>query len=224
MQQHAASPLTDYIEYSPADMLERSEHFYTEIKRRHSIRQFSERAVSRQVIENCIRAAGTAPNGANHQPWHFVAIQSPEVKLQIRQQAEQHEQGFYAGRAGEEWLEALKPLGTDADKPFLQHAPWLIAIFSQKTSGVDTTNKHSNYYVHESVGIATGFLINALHYAGLVTLTHTPKPMSFLSKICQRPDNERPFMLLVVGYPAADASVPQHALTKKPLHEILTVL
>lgn len=141
MSQHAASPLSDYIEYSPAGMLTRSEQFYAQIKRRHSVRQFSDRAVSQQVIENCIKAAGTAPNGANHQPWHFVAIQSPEIKKQIREQAEVHEQGFYAGRAGEEWLRALKPLGTNADKPFLQHAPWLIAIFSQKTGGLDADNK-----------------------------------------------------------------------------------
>jgi iodotyrosine deiodinase len=176
------------------------------------------------LVENCIKAAGTAPSGANRQPWYFVAIQSADIKKQIRQQAEIHEQGFYAGRAGEEWLEALKPLGTDADKAFLEHAPWLIAIFSQKTSELDAENKHSNYYVNESVGIATGFLINAFHHAGLVTLTHTPKPMSFLSKICQRPDNERPFMLLVVGYPADNASVPCHALGKKTLKDILTVL
>ena len=224
MQIHASIPLNDYIEYSEQEMLARSEQFYQDIKRRHSIRQFSDKAVSQTIIENCIKAAGTAPNGANHQPWHFVAIQSQDVKQQIREQAEVHEQGFYAGRAGEEWLQALKPLGTDADKPFLAHAPWLIAIFSQKTSGQETDEKHTNYYVHESVGIATGFLIQALHHAGLVTLTHTPKPMSFLSKICQRPDNERPFMLLVVGYPAIDACIPEHALNKKSLDEILSVM
>ncbi|WP_340678591.1 nitroreductase family protein [Paraglaciecola sp.] len=224
MQIHDSTPLNDYIEYSEQEMLQRSEQFYVEIKRRHTIRQFSDRPVSQTIIENCIKAAGTAPNGANHQPWHFVAIQSPEVKQQIREQAEVHEQGFYAGRAGDEWLHALKPLGTDADKPFLAHAPWLIAIFSQKTSGNDADEKQTNYYVHESVGIATGFLIQALHHAGLVSLTHTPKPMSFLSKICQRPDNERPFMLLVVGYPAGDACIPEHALRKKPLGEILTFL
>lgn len=224
MQIHDSTPLIDYIEYPEHEMLARSEQFYLDIKRRHSIRQFSDRPVSQTIIENCIKAAGTAPNGANHQPWHFVAIQSQDVKQQIREQAEVHEQGFYAGRAGEEWLNALKPLGTDADKAFLAHAPWLIAIFSQKTSGQDNDEKHTNYYVHESVGIATGFLIQALHHAGLVSLTHTPKPMSFLSKICQRPDNERPFMLLVVGYPADNASIPEHALRKKNVNEILTVL
>ncbi|MDP5029928.1 MAG: nitroreductase family protein [Paraglaciecola sp.] len=224
MQHHDACPLNDFIEYEPKIMLERSAQFYEQIKRRHSIRQFSSRSVDQQIIENCIKAAGTAPNGANHQPWHFVAISSPDVKQQIRQQAEIHEQGFYAGRANEEWLDALAPLGTDADKPFLEHAPWLIAIFSQKNSVEENGHKQSNYYVHESVGIASGFLINALHHSGLVTLTHTPKPMSFLSKICQRPDNERAFMLLVVGYPADNATVPTHALNKKPLTEILSVL
>jgi len=224
MQAHDSSPLTDFIEYPPAEMLARSEQFYQNIKRRHSIRSFSERPVAKAIIENCIKAAGTAPNGANHQPWHFVAIHSPEVKRQVREQAELHEQGFYGGRGGEEWLDALKPLGTDANKPYLERAPWLIAIFSQKTGGVDAENKHNNYYVHESVGIASGFLINALHNCGLVTLTHTPKPMSFLSKICGRPDNERPYMLLIVGYPADDASIPHHAQHKKPLDEIATFL
>ncbi|MGJ8679242.1 nitroreductase family protein [Paraglaciecola sp.] len=224
MQDHNSLPLTDFIEYPPAEMLVRAKQFYADIKRRHSIRKFSDKPVAKEIIETCIKAAGTAPNGANHQPWHFVAIHSPEVKKQVRQQAEAHEQGFYQGRAGEEWLEALKPLGTDADKPYLEHAPWLIAIFSQKQTQLDDGNKQNNYYVHESVGIATGFLINALHNSGLATLTHTPKPMSFLSKICNRPDNERPYMLLVAGYPATDATIPQHAIDKKPLDEIASFL
>jgi nitroreductase len=224
MKEHNASPLSDYIEYPVDEMLSRSQAFYEDIKRRHSIRKFSDRKVSQTIIENCIKAAGTAPNGANHQPWHFVAIHSDKVKKQVRMQAELHEQGFYAGRAGEEWLEALQPLGTDAQKPYLEHAPWLIAIFSQKKGGVSPGDKHNNYYVHESVGIATGFLITALHNAGLVTLTHTPKPMSFLSKICERPDDERPYMLLIAGYPAEDATVPDHAKNKKSLEEICTFL
>lgn len=224
MQDHDASPLDDYIEYPAAEMLERSEHFYQEIKRRHSIRQFSNRPVDKAVIENCLKAAGTAPSGANHQPWHFVAISSEEVKKQIREQAENHERAFYDGRAGEEWLDALKPLGTDADKPYLEHAPWLIAIFSQKRGGISIEEDNTNYYVHESVGIATGFLINALHSSGLVTLTHTPKPMSFLSKVCGRDDNERAYMLLIAGYPAENASVPHHAKVKKPLEDIVTFL
>ncbi|QTH64485.1 nitroreductase family protein [Psychrosphaera ytuae] len=217
-------PLTDFIKYPESEMLERSVQFYENIKRRHSIRMFSDQAVPRTIIENCIKAAGTAPSGANHQPWHFVAISSHEVKKQVREQAELHEKGFYDGRAGDEWLEALKPLGTDANKPFLEHAPWLIAVFSQKKGGVHAGDQNTNYYVHESVGLATGFLINALHHAGLATLTHTPKPMQFLSKVCQRPDNERPYMLLVVGYPAQNATIPHHATIKKPLEDIASFL
>jgi nitroreductase len=220
MQQHDSSPLSDYIEYPQDEMLARSEQFLDSMKRRHSIRSFSDRPVPKEIIENCIKAAGTAPSGANHQPWHFVAIHSDDVKKQVREQAELHEQGFYEGRAGDEWLDALKPLGTDANKPYLQHAPWLIAIFSQKKGGIHAEDKNTNYYVHESVGIATGMLITALHNAGLVTLTHTPKPMQFLSKICQRPDNERPYMLLIAGYPGEDASVPAHAQVKKSLEDI----
>jgi len=224
MQQHDCSPLIDFIEYPSDEMLERSENFYNEVKRRHSIRSFSDRAVDKSVIENCLRAAGTAPSGANHQPWHFVAVNSADIKKQIREQAEHHERGFYEGRAGEEWLEALKDLGTDASKPYLEHAPWLIAIFSQKKGGITEEDKNTNYYVHESVGIATGILITALHNAGLATLTHTPKPMSFLNKVCQRGDNERAYMLLITGYPAADATVPAHAQVKKDLDDIATFL
>lgn len=213
-------PLSDFIQYPEQEMLERAKRHYQDIKRRHSIRKFSNRKVSKEVIAQCILAAGTAPNGANHQPWHFVAISRPEIKAQIRKEAEALEQAFYAGRAGEEWLDALKPLGTNANKPYLEEAPWLIAVFSQKRLQEEGELK-SNYYVHESVGIATGFLIQALHNAGLGTLTHTPKPMSFLSKICQRDnDNERPYMLIVAGYPSEDATVPAHALAKKPLDEI----
>jgi len=224
MQSHDSSSLDDYIEYSEEEMLARSSQFYADIKRRHSIRSFSSRPVPKEIIANCIKAAGTAPNGANHQPWHFVAIHSDDIKKQIRQQAEEHERSFYQGRAGEEWLDALKPLGTDADKPYLEHAPWLIAIFSQKKGGIHAEDKNTNYYVHESVGIATGFLINALHSSGLVTLTHTPKPMSFLSKICDRPENDRAYMLLIAGYPSEDATVPHHARVKKSFDEICTFL
>ena len=224
MQQHDCSPLTDYIEYPESQMIERSQDFLDSMKRRHSIRSFSDRPVPQEIIENCIKAAGTAPSGANHQPWHFVAINSADVKKQVREQAELHEQGFYEGRAGDEWLDALKPLGTDAQKPYLEHAPWLIAIFSQKKGCIHAEDKNTNYYVHESVGIATGMLITALHNAGLVTLTHTPKPMQFLSKICQRPDNERPYMLLIAGYPGEDATVPAHAQIKKSLDDIASFL
>ena len=224
MKQHDCSPLSDYIEYPEAEMLERSELFYQNIKRRHSIRSFSDKAVDKKIIENCLKSAGTAPSGANHQPWHFVAVNSQEIKRQIREQAEHHERGFYEGRAGQEWLDALKDLGTDASKPYLEHAPWLIAIFSQKKGGVSEEDKNTNYYVHESVGIATGILITALHNAGLVTLTHTPKPMSFLNKVCQRGENERAYMLLIAGYPNEDATIPTHAQTKKSLTDIASFL
>ena len=228
MQQHDCSPLCDFIEYPETEMLTRSQNFYDEVKRRHSVRSFSDRAVDKQVIENCLKAAGTAPSGANHQPWHFVAVSSADIKKQIREQAEYHERGFYEGRAGEEWLGALKELGTDANKPYLEHAPWLIAIFSQKKGGITVVkaeeDKKTNYYVHESVGIATGILITALHNAGLVTLTHTPKPMSFLNKVCKRGDNERAYMLLIAGYPSEDATVPAHAQVKKSLADIATFL
>ena len=222
MKDHAASPLDDFIEYPPTEMLARSEEYYQNIKRRHSVRKFSDRHVDKAVIENCIKAAATAPSGANHQPWHFVAVNSADIKKQIREQAEMHEQAFYDGRAGEEWLDALKELGTDDQKPYLENAPWLIAIFSQRKGGIHAEDTNTNYYVHESVGIATGFLISALHNAGLATLTHTPKPMSFLNKVCGRGDNNRAYMLLIAGYPAEDATVPDHARVKKTLQDIST--
>ena len=224
MQAHDATPLSDYIEYPVEEMVSRSENFYLDIKRRHTIRSFSDRPVPKKIIENCIKAAATAPSGANHQPWHFVAVSSADIKKQIREQAEHHERGFYEGRAGDEWLGALKELGTDANKPYLEHAPWLIAIFSQKKGGISEEDKNTNYYVHESVGIATGILITALHNAGLATLTHTPKPMSFLNKVCKRGDNERAYMLLIAGYPSEDATVPAHAQVKKSLTDIATFL
>lgn len=210
---------------SPEAALAQSAQLLQQMQQRRTIRQFSDRPVPQAVIENLIKIAASAPSGANHQPWHFVAISDPLLKQQIRQEAELQEAGFYSGRAGAEWLHALKPLGTDADKPYLEIAPWLIVIFSQKRGGIENNDQDTNYYVHESVGIATGFLINACHQAGLVSLTHTPKPMSFLSKICQRDnDNDRPYMLLVVGYPADDATVPAHALKKKSFEQICTIL
>lgn len=224
MNEMSSQPLTDFISYCNDEMEHKAEAFFEHMKRRHSIRKFSDQAVSKSIIENAIGAAGRAPNGANHQPWHFVAISSPAVKRQIREQAEQHERRFYAGSAGDEWLDALKPLGTNAEKPYLETAPWLIAIFSQKKGGLSEADQKQNYYVHESVGIATGILITALHTAGLATLTHTPKPMSFLTKICERPDTERPYMLLIVGHPAADATIPEHAIQKKTLGQISTFL
>jgi nitroreductase len=201
-------------------MIRRAADFYAEIRRRRTVRDFSDRPVPRAVIEACLRAAGTAPNGANLQPWHFVVIQDPAVKRQIRLAAEAEEQEFYDRRAPEEWLDALAPLGTDANKPFLETAPYLIAIFAQPYGLLPDGRKVKHYYVSESVGIATGFLIAALHHAGLATLTHTPSPMNFLNDILERPTHERPYLLLVVGHPAADAQVPR--ITKKPLDEIVT--
>ena len=224
MQPHNHTPLDDFIEYPQDTMLERSTAFLAQMKRRHSVRSFSDRPVDRKIIENCLLTAGTAPSGANHQPWHFAAIHSAEVKQQIRQHAEAHERGFYDGRAGQQWLDDLKPLGTDASKPYLQLAPWLIAVFSQKTGGIEGEDKKQNYYVHESVGIAVGMLITALHNAGLATLTHTPKPMNFLTQVCQRPENERAYMLIIAGYPGEGATVPDHARHKKTLDEIASFL
>ncbi|MEM9421062.1 MAG: nitroreductase family protein [Pseudomonadota bacterium] len=224
MKDHDHQPLDDFIEYPPSEMQRRATAFYDDIRRRHSIRTFSDRPVPRQVIETCIAAAGTAPNGANHQPWHFAAINSPSTKQRIREKAEAEERAFYSGRASDEWLDALSPLGTDADKPYLEVAPWLIAIFAQRRGGVEIGETRKNYYITESVGIATGFLIAALHQAGLGTLTHTPNPMSFLNEVCHRPSNEKPFLLLVTGFPADEATVPLHALRKKPLEEIMSVL
>ena len=213
-------PYTTYQEYPVAEMQRRAEAFYAEICRRRSVRAFSDRPVSRAIIETCIAAAGTAPNGANLQPWHFVAVSDPTVKQQIRVAAEEEERAFYQGRAPQDWLETLAPLGTDEHKPFLEIAPWLIAIFAQPYGLAADGRKVKHYYVTESVGIATGFLIAALHHAGLATLTHTPSPMGFLNAILGRPEHERPFLLLVVGYPADDVQVP--VITKKPLAEIAT--
>ena len=224
MQDHKSKPLSDFIEYPPSEMLTRSEVFYSEIKRRHTIREFSNRPVDKAIIENCLKAAGTAPSGANHQPWYFTAISDPKAKLAIREAAEKEENAFYDGRAGEEWLDALAALGTDGDKPYLETAPWLISIFAQQKGGVSVEDQRKNYYVRESVGIATGFLINALHHSGLVTLTHTPKPMNFLNEICGRPKTDKAYILLVVGYPAENAQVPDHAMIKKSLEDISTFI
>jgi nitroreductase len=215
-------PLPDYREYPVDEMKRRAQEFYADMKRRRTVRDFSDRPVPREVIEDCLRAAGTAPNGANLQPWHFVAISDWAVKRQIRLMAEKEEREFYHGRAPKAWLEALAPLGTDEHKPFIETAPYLIAIFAQKYGLLPDGRRVKHYYAQESVGIATGILITALHHCGLATLTHTPSPMNFLNDILDRPAHERPFLLLVVGYPAEGAQVP--ALTKKPLEEIVTFL
>ena len=230
---------------STEEMLLNSEDFLNMIKKRRTVREFSNKEVDEKIIENCVRSASYAPSGANKQPWHFVIVKDPDIKKQIRTEAEKEEREFYNGRATEEWLADLEQFDTNESKPFLEVAPYLIAIFEEKysidskeetrfrnkqsvfvknTSSKHTTGirKHKNYYVKESVGIATGVLITALHYSGLVTLTHTPSPMNFLNKILNRPENEKPFLLLVVGYPKEGTLVP--AITKKSFNDIATIL
>ncbi|MCB1692616.1 MAG: nitroreductase family protein [Pseudomonadales bacterium] len=207
-----------FDERSPEEMSARAREWLEQSKRRRTVRDFSSRPVPREIIENCLLTAGTAPSGANLQPWQFVAVSDATVKRRIRTEAEREERAFYKERAPAEWLEALAPLGTDANKPFLETAPWLIAVFQQRFGVTTEGRKVKHYYATESVGLATGMLIAALHNAGLATLTHTPSPMGFLSSILGRPRNERPFLLLVVGYPAADARVP--VIGKKSLDDI----
>jgi iodotyrosine deiodinase len=215
--------LGDFVARSDDEMGRHAAAFLDDIKRRHTIRDYTDQPVPRQVVETCIAAAGRAPSGANHQPWHFCLIGDPAVKREIRLAAEEEERAFYDGRGGDEWLEALDPLGTGPEKPFLETAPWLIAVFAQRRGGVESGMNKKNYYIHESVGIACGFLIAALHHAGLATLTHTPNPMSFLSEKLDRPGSEKPYLLIVAGRPASDTLIPKHALIKKPLAEIMTV-
>ncbi len=219
MPQSKFIPLVHH-EYPVEETKRRAAEFYADLKRRRTVRHFSDRPVPREVIEDCLRAAGTAPNGANMQPWHFVVVSDPEIKKKIRQGAEEEEREFYGGRAPAEWLEALAPLGTDEHKPFLETAPYLIVIFAQSFGLLPDGRKVKHYYAQESVGIATGILITAIHHAGLASLTHTPSPMGFLNEILGRPAHERPFLILVVGYPAEGATVPD--ISKKPLEEIAT--
>ncbi len=211
-------PLPAYREYPVAEMERRAREFYEEMNRRRTVRHYSERPVPRRVIEDCLRAAGTAPSGANRQPWRFVVVADCEVKRRIREAAEREEREFYRHRAPADWLEALAPLGTDEEKPFLEVAPYLIAVFAERYGVEPDGGRSQNYYVTESVGLATGLLIAALHRAGLATLTHTPSPMGFLNEVLGRPARERPFLLLVVGHPADDAVVPD--ISRKPLEEI----
>lgn len=215
-------PLKDYKELPVEEMINRANEFYNQIKTRRTVRNFSDKKVPKEIIELCIKAAGTAPNGANKQPWQFVVVSDPMLKKKIRVAAEEEEREFYDNRAPKEWLDALSPFGTDANKPFLETAPYLIAIFARSTETEPDGSKIKNYYVQESVGIAVGVLITAIHNAGLVSLTHTPAPMNFLNNILGRPKNERPYLLLVVGYPTKDASVP--VIAKKSLEEIATFL
>jgi len=203
-------------------MVRRAVSFRKEVARRRTVRDFSDRPVPRSVVEECLRAAGTAPSGANHQPWQFVVVSDPQIKARIRTAAEEEERAFYNGGAPQEWLDALAALGTDEHKPFLETAPYLIAIFAQRYEVRPGGAKIKNYYVQESVGIATGILITALHHAGLATLTHTPSPMSFLNDILGRPATERPYLLLVTGHPAPGARVPD--VGRKPLESIAAFL
>ncbi len=212
-------PLEGYIHRSTDEMLARSRDFFNLMKTRRTVRDFADTPVPREVIENAIRTAGRAPSGANKQPWHFAVISSPDAKAKLRAAAEQEEREFYGGKASETWLKDLEPFGTNDQKPFLEVAPYLIAVF-RESYGIDaeTGERTQNYYVHESAGLASGFLIAALHSAGLATLTHTPSPMGFLNEICGRPKNERPIMLVVTGYAADGVMVPD--IDKKPLSEI----
>lgn len=223
MDERPFVPLLDYREYPEAEMLRRARQIHAELKRRRTVRHFSGRPVPRAVVESCLDAATTAPSGANLQPWHFVVVSDAETKRRIRQAAEAEERHFYRHRAPREWLDALAPLGTDEHKPFLEQAPYLIAIFSQKYGHLPDGRKVKHYYPTESVGLATGMLIAALHIAGLATLTHTPSPMKFLNEILGRPaSTERPFLLLVVGYPDKNATVPD--IARKPLDEVVTYI
>lgn len=221
----AHHPYPAITERSDEERIALAKAAFERLKTRRSCRAFTDRPVPREVIEYAIRASGTAPNGANHQPWHFAVVASPDKKRAIREAAEAEERRFYGTdgdkpKASGEWLEALEPIGTDANKPFLETAPYLIVCFAQRKGGIEEDGETQNYYVSESVGIACGMLIATLHEAGLATLTHTPSPMGFLREICDRPDWEKPLMIVVVGHPSPDATVPEHAMRKKPLEQI----
>ena len=213
-----------FTRLEPAEALERSRAFLGLMETRRSVRHFSPEPVPFELVENAIRTAGTAPSGANQQPWTFVVVSDPAMKEQIREAAEHEEELLYTERASEQYLDALEPIGTDWIKPHITDAPYLIAVFEQAWSWDENGRKHKHYYVRESVGIAVGFLLASLHAAGLATLTHSPAPMSFLNRILNRPENERPFILIPVGYPAPDAQVPDIALKKKSLEEISEIV
>jgi len=213
-------PLESYREYPPEEMKRRAAAFRAEMQRRRSVRTFSTRPIPREVIENCLLAAGSAPSGASRQPWSFVVVSDPEIKRQIRRAAEKEEFEFYHGKAPGQWLDALSDLDTNEQKPFLEEAPYLIVIFSQTYGVQPDGEKVKHYYVRHSVGIAAGMLITAIHNAGLAALTYTPPKMGFLREILTRPENEQPFLILVVGYPAEGTQVPD--ITRKKLHEIAT--
>ena len=220
MQKPEHSPLRTYREYPIDEMSHRATAFYREMKRRRTVRDFSNRPVPRSIVEDCLRTAGTSPSGANMQPWHFLVVTDPAIKHEIREAAQQQERQLYEERAPEEWLEALAPLGTGVDKPFLEEAAYLIIVFAQRFGRTRDGQKFKHYYVQESVGIAVGLLLAAIHNAGLVGVTYTPSPMEFLNELLGRPRSERPFLLLAVGYPSTDAAVPD--LPKKGLHDFCT--
>lgn len=220
----AQEPLPAYQEYPQAEMIDRARAFRAELTCRRTVRDFDSRPVPREVLEHCLLAAGTAPSGANQQPWYFCVVTDPARKRRIREAAEKEEREFYGGKGPQEWLDALAPLGTDPNKPFLEEAPVLIAIFAQKYGVRADGSRYSHYYVPESVGIASGLLIAALHHAGLAMLTHTPSPMGFLNEACERPPSEKAVILLVVGYPKPGCLVPVHGGIKKPLAQIASWL
>ena len=222
MSEYPTIPLPGYKEYPVEEMRQRLNDFYAEMNRRRTVRDFSDRPVPKDIIETALKVANTAPSGANLQPWHFAVVSGPETKRKIREAAEAEEREFYSHRASPEWLAALEPLGTDSNKPFLETAPYLIAVFLQKFGHLPDGRKVKHYYPVESTGLATGMLITALHHAGLATLTHTPSPMKFLNQILGRPTSERPFLLLVTGYPAADAEVPD--ISRKPLEDFTSFI
>jgi len=217
-------PYTQLPDLSDDERIARARAFRMQMESRRSCRMFAPTPVPREVIEEAVLAAGTAPSGANHQPWHFAIVSSPELRHRIRIEAEKEERDFYAGKAGAEWLEALAPLGTDEVKEYLDVAPWQIVVFGQRRGGIEPGERKQNYYVTESVGIACGLLLAALHQAGLATLTHTPSPMGFLRELCGRPADEKPLMVIVVGHPAPNATIPLHATRKKPLEQIVSWL
>ncbi|MBI9072609.1 MAG: nitroreductase family protein [Melioribacteraceae bacterium] len=222
MKEYKFSPYKNFVKYPVEMMISRSIDFYGRLKRRRTVRDYSDTKIPIQIIENCIKAAATAPNGANKQPWHFVVVSSPEIKKKIREEAEKCEAEFYNNKAPQTWLNDLEPLGTNIEKPFIEKAPYLIVVFEKKYDLDENENQLKNYYTKESVGIAAGILITALHYSGLATLTYTPSPMNFFNEVLNRPKNERAFLCIVTGLPADNAEVPD--IEKKPLEEIIQIL
>lgn len=220
MSEYKPIPLPDRISITDDDMRVRSEDHLTMMQKRHTVRHYSDRQVASEIIENCIAVATSAPSGANQQPWHFVAISDPSLKTRIRHAAEEEEKAFYSGGGGDEWIRALEPIGTGPNKPHLEVAPWLIVVFAQRYGEYEDGTRYKHYYVNESVGIATGFLLTALHNVGLSTLTHTPNPMKFLNEILKRPENEKPVMIIATGHAATEATVPAAAKNKKAAEKV----